>query len=83
MLVTPNVDHAAFRTDLLALLGKYSGKLSSEEVLALASHTVGQLIAMQDQRTMTLELALKIVGANIEQGNQEAITNLMDTKGSG
>lgn len=45
-------------------------------MLALSAHMVGQIIAMQDQRTMTRQAALEIVMANMEQGNAEVIDNL-------
>jgi hypothetical protein len=75
-LVTPRADHKQFRDDLITLLGRYGDRLTSEEMLALSAHLVGQLIALQDQRTMTKERAMQIVGRNIEQGNQEVISSL-------
>lgn len=50
--------------------------MSAQEMLALSAHLVGQIIAMQDQRTVTPEMAMKIVARNIEQGNQEAVDGL-------
>jgi len=52
-------------------------------MLSIASHLVGQLIAIQDQRVVTKEIALRIVEENIEQGNHEAILALGETKGNG
>ena len=73
--------HKAFRNDLIKLLRKYTANLSAQETLALASHMVGQIIAMQDQRSITTEMALRIVRENIEQGNQEAMTELLNPRG--
>lgn len=80
-LVAPTHVHKAFRADVLQLLGKHAGHLPAEEMLALATHLVGQIIAMQDQRTMTRQGALEIVSQNIEQGNGEAVAGLLETKG--
>lgn len=73
--------HKAFRDDCIALLAKHGGTLSSEEMLALGSHLVGQLIALQDQRTTSKDKAIRTVLANIELGNQEALAEVMQPKG--
>lgn len=80
----PSVAHRQFRDDALALLKKHTeaGNLSGLELLALTSHLVGQVIAMQDQRSVTREVAMQIVSANIEQGNREMIDNVMASTGS-
>ncbi len=72
--------HRLFRDDLVAVLRKYSNELSAQEMLALAAHLVGQIVAMQDQRTVTPEMAMQIVSRNIEQGNREVLDNLLDAK---
>lgn len=72
----PSPAHHAFRNDALALLRKHADHLQAEDMLALSAHMVGQIIAMQDQRTMTRQAALEIVMANMEQGNAEVIDNL-------
>lgn len=76
MIVLPEQKHSAFRDGLVALLREHEANLSKREMLALASHLVGQLIAMQDQRTTTPAVALQIVSENIEQGNREVIEGL-------
>lgn len=82
MKVQARPEHTVFRNDLVAVLKKHGDTLTAPEMLALASHLVGQLVALQDQRTVTPEMAMKLVADNIEQGNQEAIDGLLDTKGS-
>lgn len=72
----PSNLHRQFREDLVVVLRKYGNRLSAQEMLALSAHLVGQIIAMQDQRSMTPEIALKIVSDNIEQGNKEVIDGL-------
>lgn len=78
----PSDAHRQFRDDLIEVLRKHGEQLSAQEMLALASHLVGQLIAMQDQRTMTRDMAMEIVVRNIEQGNQEVAAGLSTTKGT-
>lgn len=75
-VVKPAAKHRAFRDDMIALLKKHAGDLDATEMLALAAHLVGQIIAMQDQRTITREIALDIVGQNIEVGNAEAMAEV-------
>jgi hypothetical protein len=80
----PTETHKAFRLDAIALLKKYTGELDAIEMLAMAAHLVGQIIAMQDQRKMTREIALETVLKNIERGNAEVIAELRDkAAGSG
>lgn len=82
-IVTPNATHHAFRSDAIDLLNKHAGNLDASETLALAAHLVGQILAMQDQRTMTSNRAMEIVARNIEIGNAEAVASLMESKGNG
>lgn len=72
--------HIAFMDDLKSALGKHVD-LSAQEMLAVASQFVGNLIAMQDQTKMTPAQALAMVGANIEIGNAVAVAALLDQKG--
>ena len=76
--------HEAFYQEFIALLNKHLEKNSAAEILAVASNCVGKLIAMQDQANMTPERAMQIVFANIEEGNQQSVNELlsMPTEGS-
>lgn len=80
-VLAPTDAHRAFRTELLELLKKHVGQLGADELLALASHVVGQILAMQDQRKLTPAAAMEIVMANIEQGNREVIDKLCASDG--
>ena len=75
--VEPTAAQKAFRSALLAVMQQHGAELQAEELLAVAAHLVGQLIAMQDQRTMSPAVAMQLVGQNIERGNLEAIDNLL------
>ena len=76
----PAPEHKAFRDGLIALLREHE-YLSAPEMLAIASHFVGQLIALQDQRKVTPDMAMKLVARNIEIGNASAIDGLMTPHG--
>jgi hypothetical protein len=78
----PSMTALNFREETRLLLLKYSGDLPADQMLAMASHMVGQILAMQDQRVMTPDMALEIVSLNIEAGNAEMIENVAKTKGS-
>lgn len=79
--VKPTEIHQHFSNDIKELLGKHKDKLSAMEMLALASHLVGALVALQDQRAHTPDAVMKLVRDNIEVGNKEVIDNLADFEG--
>ncbi len=78
----PSPRHMAMRDDLIAVIRKHDDAMSAADILAVAAYTVGQIIALQDQRTMTPAMALEIVGANIEAGNQHAQAEVKSAGGA-
>lgn len=74
-------EHEILYQDLCKLVGRHGDKVSAPEKLAVAANMLGKLLAMQDQRTMTRELGLEIIIKNIEQGNQQAIDEVMNSRG--
>jgi hypothetical protein len=72
----PGPEHEVAYKDLCALVSKHADKLTALELLAIAANMVGKLIAMQDQRKITPDQALQMVGQNIEMGNQQVIEQL-------
>ena len=68
--------HEVAYQDLCTLMRKHAGKVSSLELLAIAANMVGKIVAMQDQRTVTPEAAMKVVADNLERGNKEALAQL-------
>ena len=42
---------------------------------------LGKLVAMQDQRTTSPEMAMKVVSQNLQRGNHEVISRLAMAKG--
>lgn len=69
----PTMAHDEFNNDVTALLRKYGDHLSAQDMLALMSQVVGKVLAFQDQRSMTPEMGLEVIRANIEVGNKQAV----------
>jgi hypothetical protein len=79
--ISPTPTHKKMRDELIAVIRKYGKDLKAEEILALAAYTVGQIIALQDQRTTTVAAAMEIISTNIEAGNQDALRDLQKVCG--
>lgn len=79
--VVPTAEHMAFRKALEAAIAQHGRNLAVQDLLAIVSHMVGQLIALQDQRTMTPAMAMDLVAANIDAGNSSAIDQLLTQTG--
>ncbi len=76
----PTAEHEKYMNDLKAQIPP---DMKAQDILAITSQFVGQLIALQDQRVMGPDQAMQIVGQNIEIGNQAAILTLMTPEGEG
>lgn len=68
-------EHEVAYQDLANLLRK-NDNVSALEILAIAANMVGKLIALQDQRTVTSEMAMQLIQENIELGNRYIIGRL-------
>ncbi len=75
-------EHPLLNVKHLYAYGYASGPRGEVCRLAIAANMVGKLIAMQDQRTMTSEIALQTVIENLTAGNEEATAELQNSKGS-
>jgi hypothetical protein len=73
-------EHEVLYQDLCKLVGKYGDKINALEMLAIAANMIGKLIAMQDHRKVTREMALDIVVKNLEYGNQQVLEQLSQPK---
>jgi hypothetical protein len=62
-------EHEVAYQELCALVSKHADKVSALELLAIGANMVGKLIAMQDYRTVTREMAMEILVKNLETGN--------------
>lgn len=66
--------HKAFRDAFMDFLkGQEESGLAPVEILALVSHVLGGLLALQDQTACHPDEYMEIVARNIEQGNADAI----------
>jgi hypothetical protein len=72
-LKQPSARLKQVRNKVLALMKIEMAEVPAEEILAMMAYTLGQLVAMQDQRKMTPKQAMEIVAMNIEEGNKQAI----------
>lgn len=79
---TPNAADQALHRDIADLIKRHLTPDTQQRVLAIAAQVVGQVLAMQDQRTMTPDRAMQVVIANIEIGNKGVIDSLHNTKGT-
>ena len=79
--VRPTPEMEAARQAMIAAIRPYADTLGGAGMLACAAYTVGQLIALQDQRSVTPAMAIDLVQANIEAGNQHAMAEVMSADG--
>ncbi len=80
--VAPIDRHKQIRDRILETIRKDMGDMKAEEILAIVSYTVGQLVALLDQRKFTSDMAMQIVAANIEAGNAYVIAGLSEIGGT-
>ena len=78
--VEPSPIDEAFRHEMLAVLTKHVGSMPADRMLAVAAYTVGQILALQDQRTMTPSQGMTIIKSNIEAGNAHVIDDLKNKR---
>lgn len=81
--VEPSEEVKALREELIAVVRKKAEQMDALEILAVLAYTVGQTIAMQDQRTVSPQDAIELVSRNIEAGNQHVIAELQNVQGQG
>lgn len=74
-------EHEVAYQDLCALVNKHADKLTALELLAVAANMIGKLVAMQDQRTVTPDKAMRVVAENLEHGNRQVLDQLTASKG--
>ena len=81
-LVTPSARMIACRNAMIASIRREAADMPADQILAITAYVVGQMIALQDQRVMTPEMALDLVDKNIEAGNQDAQRELKSAGGT-
>lgn len=80
-LVATTDKHEGFRQELIDVFRRRQDTVPSDQMLAIASHFVGQLIALQDQRKVTPQEAMQIVTENLAEGNRSIVQQLLDKTG--
>lgn len=65
--------HEQARMAMLKALEQFGDRIRPEEIVAVLAYTVGQAIAMLDQRQFSSSDAMTLVSENIKQGNADAI----------
>jgi hypothetical protein len=79
-IATP--EHEVTYQELCALVSKHAANLTPLEVLAIAANMIGKLLAMQDQRITSKEIAMACVIKNMERGNLHVLQELHNSKGT-
>lgn len=80
----PTAAEIAARSAVLAAIKPHADEIGADRMLAVLAYTVGQMLALQDQRTMTVAMAMALISQNIEMGNLHAIeARLGRTEGQG
>jgi hypothetical protein len=80
---TPTPEQRACMDDLRAVFNKHPS-LTPPQMLAITAQLVGNLIAFQNQLTMTPDMAMQLVAENIQVGNASAVNSIFgETKGEG
>ncbi len=75
-------EHEVAYQDLCQLVNRHASKLTSLELLAVASNMLGKLVAMQDQRAISPAMAMEIVALNLEHGNKQVLDQFAQSKGT-
>jgi hypothetical protein len=70
-----------FYQDVAASAKKHFGSADSLVVLAVLSNMVGKTLALMDQTRYTPQQYLNMIEQNIMLGNQQVISDLMNTQG--
>lgn len=77
----PSAAALSARDSLMEALRPHVANMDPLEILAVLSYTVGQLVAMQDQRSVTPEIAMQVVSENLAAGNAAMIDGLLGSTG--
>jgi hypothetical protein len=64
-------EHEVLYQELCELVNRHARELTPLEILAIAANMVGKIVAMQDQRVTTPEIAMQTIAKNIEFGNRQ------------
>lgn len=71
--IAPSQEMKAAREALITAMQPHADLLGGENMMAVLAYTLGQIVALQDQRKLSPDRCMAIISGNIEQGNQDAI----------
>ncbi len=75
-------EHEVAYADLIALVAKHADQMTALELLAVAANMLGKMIAMQDHRVTTAEMAAEVVTKNMSLGNEQVLALLIEAAGT-
>lgn len=81
--VDPTSRHRRMKDAVVAAMAKEVGDMPADEMLAVLSQIVGQMIALQDQRKYTAAAVMELVSLNIEIGNQMVLETALKAPAKG
>lgn len=73
--------HEDVKNAIMEAIKPFGDKISAEEILAIMSKCVGMMIALQDQRKYSPHQVMAMVSANVQEGNQDMVNQLMNSQG--
>lgn len=76
-VVNPSAADKLLRDDILALVRRHLIPNTPERILAVSSQVVGQVLALQNPMTLGKDAAIAVIMANIEKGNQDFISQMV------
>lgn len=76
-VVNPSAADKLLRDDILALVRRHLIPNTPERILAVSSQVVGQVLALQNPMTLGKDAAIDVIMANIEKGNQDFISQMV------
>lgn len=76
-VINPSAADKLLREEILALVRRHLIPNTAERILAVSSQVVGQVLALQNPVTLGKDAAIAVIMANIEKGNQDYVTQLV------
>lgn len=67
--IKPRFSHLDFNKDMQAVIEKHKHILNPADMLALAAHLVGWLMALQDEQHVSEQAAMEMIAKNMQIGN--------------
>ncbi len=59
--------------ELIDIIERHAGDLPPAQILAIGAQPVGQILTLQDPREINTTDAIRLIKANVEEGNRSAL----------